>query len=142
MKHQFGVTIGSDLSREEISGLTNFPYVAVLDLRRSDNNGPRPIEEMTLRRLANFRVSYHQTPMNLRTPDRRRENELYLSITEKRGNVLVLTDEPVQVARFCQGLDIPFTSKDLYLVETTSDYVPIQVKAKSGRVGHFGSLAS
>lgn len=142
MKHQFGVTIGSDLSREEINNLTNFPYVSVLDLRRCDQNGPRPIEEMTLRRLANFRVSYHQTPMSLRVPDRRRENELFLNITEKRGNVLVLTDEPVQVARFCQGLDIPFSSKDLYLVETASDYVPVQQKTKSGRIGHFGSLAS
>ena len=142
MKHQFGITIGSDLSREEITGLTDFPYVAVLDLRRCEKDGPRPIEEMTLRRLANFRVPYQQTPMSMRTPNRRKENELFSSITEQRGNVLVLTDEPVQVARFCQGLDIPFSSKDMYLLETATNYVPVQTKAKCGSVRQFGSLAS
>jgi len=141
MKHEFGVTIGSSLGDQDIRDTQTFDYVCVLDLRRCVNNGPLPIEEKTLRKLANFRVSYEQMPMTFYGNDTRKENELFRTITEQRGNVLVLTDEMVPAARFCQQLDIPFSSRDLYIVETASDYIPVQVRKMSSARFQFGSLA-
>jgi len=142
MKHQFGVTIASSLTDQDIRDTQTFHHVSVLDLRRCVNNEAFPIEESTLRKLTNFRVSYEQMPMSLRSSNKRKENDLMRMITEQCGNVLVLTDEPVPMARFCQQLDIPFSSKDLYIVETASDYVPVQVKNRYATPASFGSFAS
>ncbi len=141
MEHQFGVTIASSLEDAEICSTKSFPHVCVLDLRRCVNNGPLPVRESTLRKLKNFRVDYDQIPMTFYNQDRRSENLLYLGITQQQGNVLVLTDEPVPLARFCQQMNIPFKSRDLFIVETAEDYVPVQAKAKRNGAA-FGSLAS
>ncbi len=142
MTHEFGVTISSKLSDQDIRDTQTFNHVRVLDLRRCVNNGPFPIEERTLRRLANFRIAYEQMPMTLYGNNSRQKNELFRTITEQHGNVLVLTDEMVPVARFCQQLDIPFSSRDLFIVETASDYIPIQVREPQMPRPQFGSRAS
>ena len=142
MKQHFGVTIGSTLETKDIRDNRVFPYVNVLDLRQCENNGPRPIEETTLRRLANFRVRYEQKPMSLRNCNRRLENELFRMITDQVDNLLILSDEPAQVARFCRQLDIPFAIRDLYIIENASDYVPIQQNTRPKGTASFGSLAS
>ena len=142
MKYEFGVTIGSRLDDQDIRDTQTFKHVHVLDLRRCINNGPFPIEERTLRKLANFQVTYEQMPMSLYSASTRAENELFNTITNTKGNVLILTDEMVPLARFCQQLDIPFSSRDLYIVETAGDYVPVQVAKKPRVATRFGSLAS
>ena len=142
MKYEFGVTIGSRLDDQDIRDTQTFKHVHVLDLRRCINNGPFPIEERTLRKLANFQVTYEQMPMSLYSASSRAENELFNTITNTKGNVLILTDEMVPLARFCQQLDIPFSSRDLYIVETAGDYVPVQVAKKPRVATRFGSLAS
>ncbi len=141
MKHQFGVTISTNLSDQDIRDTKTFYHVCVLDLRRCINNGPFPIEETTLRKLANFRVAYEQLPQSLYSGSSRAENDLYRSIVEQQGNVLILTDEPVPLARFCLQMDIPFSSKELYLVETASDYLPVQMSQKAAHHSRFGSFA-
>ena len=95
MKYEFGVTIGSRLDDQDIRDTQTFKHVHVLDLRRCINNGPFPIEERTLRKLVNFQVTYEQMPMSLYSASSRAENELFNTITNTKGNVLILIDEMV-----------------------------------------------
>ena len=127
MRNEFGVTIGSNLTDQDIRDTDKFHHTCVLDMRRCINNGPRPIEETTLRRLANFRVSYEQMPMSLYSATARQQNELYRTITEQGGNVLVLTDEPIPMAHLCQQTNIPFSSRNMFIVETGAGDVPVQM---------------
>lgn len=142
MKHQFGVKIATSLETDDICDIWGKAHVCVIDLRRCINNGPFPIEETTLRRLANYRIAYHQMPMSLYSATARQENELYRTITEQGGTVLVVTDHPVPLARLCQQCDIPFTSTDMYIVETASDYIPVQIAPKPTPPAQFGSFGA
>ena len=141
MDIKFCVTLSSKLNENDIRDSQTFNYSSVIDLRRCSNNGPLPIEEKTLRKLANFRVTYEQMPMALYTPNARKQNELFRMITEQRGSVLVLTDEMVPMVRFCEQLNIPFSSRDLYIVETASDYEPVQMLKQATQRSQFGCLA-
>ena len=140
MSHTFGVTITTNLQTSDIRDNRAFSHVCVIDLRRCVNNGAYPIEEGILRRLANFRVDYEQLPMSLYSRSSRAENELLRMITEQRGNVLIVTDHPVPLARFCRELDIPFKSNEMYLVETAGDYIPVQMKPQPKPAANFGSF--
>ena len=70
----------------------------------------------------------------------RQENDLLRCIQEQQGNVMVITDHTVPLARFCQDFDIPFRSRDLYIVETARDYVPVQVRKHVSQGARFGSF--
>ena len=142
MRHAFGVTIATSLEASDISCTERFPHVCVVDLRRCVNNGPHPIEERVLRRLANFRIAYEQLPMSLYSCSSRNENTLMRTITDQQGNVLVLTDHPVPMARFCRELDIPFRSKEPYMMEAANDYVPVSIKSRPKPTAKFGTFGS
>ncbi|MFD0916651.1 hypothetical protein ACFQ14_09555 [Pseudahrensia aquimaris] len=141
-KDTFGVTIASTLDISEITNQEDFTFSAVIDMRRATDKTAYPVEEVTLRRLRNFRISYQQMPMNLYEPTSREENELHRAITDQQGTILVLTDHAVPLARFCRQMDIPFRSRELYIVETESDYVPVQVPATQRAASRFGTFGS
>ena len=133
MRHEFGVTIGSNLTDQDIRDTDTFHHTCVLDMRRCINNGPRPIEETTLRRLANFRVGYEQMPMSLYSATSRQQNDLYRTITEQRGNVLVLTDEPLPMAQLCEQTNIPVSGRDIFIMETAKGDIPVQMKTPAAQ---------
>ncbi len=141
MKYEFGVTITTELATNDIGVEKKFDHVCVLDLRRCANNGPFPIEEAVLRKLANFRVAYEQMPMSLYSPTSRQENELLRVITEQCGNVMIISDHPVPLARFCKDFNIPFKTMQKFLVANETDYVPVQLLQKQQpQRAAFGSL--
>ena len=142
MNYAFGVTIGSSLDCQDLGPGKKFDHSCVVDLRRCVNNGPQPVEESLLRKLANYRVAYEQMPISMYSANARQKNDLFRTISEHGSNVFILCDEMVAVARFCQELDIPFSSKDLFLVETANDYIPVQVSPRPVQTSSFGSLAS
>ncbi len=141
MANAFRVTITTSLNVEHIYDNRKFPHHCVIDLRRCENGRAFPIEETVLRRLKNFRVGLDQSPTDLLGATSRQENELYRTITENGHNVLVVTDQPAAVARFCQQLDIPFVSRELYLVEEPHEYLDAATYNPATSAARFGSLA-
>lgn len=127
-RHEFGVTIASNLSLAQVADVGKFNQAHVLDLRFCEANQPRPIEEVILKRLSNIRVGYEQMPLDTKAMSRRQENQLFNMLCEQRGNILVLTDQVAGVANFCAELDIPYLSTELYLVETGAGTKPVQVE--------------
>ena len=126
-KFEFGVTIVSDLELSQLEDVAAFNHVHVLDLRRGVNGKAMPIEEAIVKRLSNLWVVYEQMPTDLHKMNSRQENALYNAICEQGGSTLVITNQVVMMGTFCMGLDIPFVSSELYLVETGSATVPVQV---------------
>ena len=141
MKLEFGVTIATDLSVEDVQGLSGFPHFYVVDLRMLPDGTAKPIAEPVLKRLKNFHVDYHQMPMDLDNATSRQENDLLRTMTDQPGNILVLADKMVPVARFCQELDIPFLSRDLYLVENGRGITPAQINTQINNVLPFEKIA-
>ena len=128
MKYDFGVTIATSLATGEICTNESFQYIAVLDLRCCENSGPHAIEEQIFKRLRFCHITFHQLPTNLHTANTRQQNELYALITGLRGRVLVITDHPELLNKFCEGLDIPCTNRIVHHLEPANDVMPFQIK--------------
>lgn len=141
MNHEFGVTIATSINVDEIGRPHTFRCNCVLDLRRAADGSALPISEILLKRLRDFRVNYEQMPVDMRDPTAREENDLYRTICEQRGGVLVVTDEADAVIAFCKRLDIPVTRRGLYLVDTQAFEVPSAVREEPAVRGQYARMA-
>lgn len=130
MKYEFGVTIANDLALEEIS-TSNFPHVSVLDLRHDTNDSAHAIEEACLKRLRNLQVEYQQMPVNLDCINSRTENQLFQTILDHSGNLLILTHEAEGIARFCNSLDVPVRFRRLRLLSFDAPSQPLAQNVKT-----------
>ena len=127
MSTEFSVRIATNLEVEDICSSTAFPYVAVIDLRRTPGRSAAlPVEERVLKQLTKLFIPYTQLPTCLKNASSRCENELFNRICYYRGAVLVVTDDTVPMSHFCMGLDIPFSCGDQYRIETEINYVPVR----------------
>ena len=118
MKTNFSVTITKSLKAVDIQSGENFDHCKVLDMRCETGAQALPIDEFVLKRLQNHFVGYSQVPLSLKQNNTGDETHLYRLIRQEDGDVLVVTDEVGQVAEFCTRMNIPFKSKDFYVVET------------------------
>lgn len=132
MQHDFGVTIVSDLATSDVRGADVFPHTHVIDLRYNPNACARPCDETTWKRMRSYFVEYDQMPVNLQNPSSRQENALLRQITEQGGNVLIVTEQVVAMAHFCQDFDIPHSSPELAVFETATGTLPVKL-ARTGK---------
>lgn len=116
MNNEISVTIRSTLHDRDISSMSTFQHPEVLDLRKCAQNGPRPIEEIVLKKLANFQVSYEQMPTKIGARTSQAHTNFLGNISQKRGDILVLTDEPARLERLCNQKSITCTNRDLHVV--------------------------
>ncbi len=141
MKHAFVVTIATDLSSQEICDTKSFRHKSILDLRCSDCGSSRAAPESLFKRLRNFQISYDQRPTNLLKKSSDCENPLVDWISDQNSDVMIITDHVVAVARICQKNGISFSSRELYIVETGSDHVPVQLGGQVQYDERVNSLA-
>ncbi|MEM7636681.1 MAG: hypothetical protein AAF299_19090 [Pseudomonadota bacterium] len=104
MHNQSDITIASELDLHNMRSGADMPCHEVLDLRFTSAASARPVEEDVLLRLRNLHVGYAQLPVNLNQPDDRRKNDLSHRITERRGRMMIITDQPEAVNEFCTGI--------------------------------------
>lgn len=123
MNHIFNITITTNVSTSDIRSTTAFPYSKVIDLRCINSGIALAVNENVSLKLRSFHVDYQQAPINLKDSSSRQQNDLFRTLTEETGNVLVVTDDVVLLEQFCQELDIPFKNRGLHLVVSTPDSV-------------------
>lgn len=124
MKNGFSVTVTKSLKAVDIRSGGDFDHCKVLDMRCEAKAQSTPIDEFVLKRLQNHFVGYAQVPLSLKFENSGDETHLYRLIRQEEGDVLIVTDEISQVADFCTRMNIPFKSKDFYVVESgAGDYV-------------------
>lgn len=131
MANSFGIAIASKLSCDDIRTVTGFPHKFVLDIRRGKNGGAFPIEESTMKKLANFQVDYHQKPIDLRKPTFAEGNALVSLITDRLDNTLLLTDDVSSAVGFCKERDIPFVCNELYVIDAAKTTRPTSSRINS-----------
>lgn len=93
------VTIAKDLTVDDVSGLSDFPFNAVIDLRRDERFGARPVNERLVKRLGNFFVDFNQIPVDV-TIEAFTE-ELLAHVVRHDGDLLVLTDQIAEFRTLC-----------------------------------------
>ncbi len=142
MYNNFSVAAARHLVPHEIQSGTKFPHSHVIDLRCDGPSESRAIEEEVLKRLANHHISYQQLPFDSDTSAGNAEKSLLELIIQKRGEVLVVTDQVSRIADFCQRLNIPFNSKSFYIVETGKGDMIRHVPAAPVFKTSFGNFAS
>jgi hypothetical protein len=120
-KTQFGVTLAKRINPNVIGSIYTQKHVMVLDIRakKCEKTGDliaKGIKEKTLKKLQNFQIKYEQMPIDLTTMNARQSNELLRTICEQAGNVLLLSEQTMDVMNFCHDCHIPITAKELVLV--------------------------
>lgn len=142
MRHNVSITIVKSLELDDIKSGQRFPHRHVLDLRGCGEGNSRPIEEPTLKCLHNHFIDYEQACLNLRNPDEHAEMQLMNLITQKQGDILVITDQVSQMADYCMRTNIPFVTKDFYIVETGKGGVVKHVPPQPAYNIKFGAFVS
>ncbi len=104
MQNHTDIKIASELDLQSMRRGADMTCEAVLDLRFTDTANARPVEEEVFLRLRNLQVGYDQLPVNLHQSDRRHENDLAHRITERRGRMMIITDQPEAVSAFCRDI--------------------------------------
>lgn len=119
MQYHTDIKIAAGLDLQTMQRGADMTCDTVLDLRFTNGVDARPVEEEVFLRLRNLQVGYDQLPVNLRQSDQRHKNDLARRITESRGRVMIITDQPEAVSAFCSDLadNTP----------TTGDSVPQQI---------------
>jgi len=141
MRHNISITIAKHLLDHEIQSGQKFPHHRIIDLRRCENGKCRPIEETTLKRLKNHFISYGQMSLDMNTSDESDEAHFAETVEHYKGDILVITDQVSQIAGFCQRQNMPFTTKEFYVVETgkgdTFRHVQSQPSSYTAKFGTF-----
>lgn len=101
MHNHTDIKIASELDLQAMQRGADMTCDAVLDLRFTDASDARPVEEEIFLRLRNLQVGYEQLPVNLHHADGRNENDLARRITERRGRIMIITDQPEAVSALC-----------------------------------------
>jgi hypothetical protein len=104
MQDHNAITIASELDLHNMKRGADMPCHAVLDLRFTGAANARPVEEEVLLRLRNLQVAYEQLPVNLQQVDGRHQNDLAHRITERRGRMMIITDQPEAVSALCRDI--------------------------------------
>ncbi len=104
MQNHTDIKIASELDLQTMQRGADMTCDAVLDLRFTDAADARPVEEEVFLRLRNLQVGYEQLPVNLHQSDRRHKNDLAHRITERRGRMMIITDQHEAVSAFCSDL--------------------------------------
>jgi hypothetical protein len=104
MQNHTDIKIASELDLQLMQRGADMTCEAVLDLRFTDAAHARPVEEEIFLRLRNLQVDYDQLPVNLHQSDRQHKNDLAHRITERRGRMMIITDQPEAVSAFCSDL--------------------------------------
>ena len=104
MQNHTDIKIASELDLHNMKRGADMPCHAVLDLRFTSAANARPVEEEVLLRLRNLQVGYDQLPVNLHQADGRHKNDLARRITERRGRMMIITDQPEAVSALCSDL--------------------------------------
>ena len=112
------VTVSRTLDLDEIISGEGFNFNHVVDLRCGDELQARPIEERVMKKLRNYFIEYEQMPMTNGKSGPCEEVRLCEDLNEMGGSILVVTDDIPYVASLCNLYDIPFTSREFYVVET------------------------
>ena len=104
MQHHTDIKIAAGLDLQTMQRGADMTCDTVLDLRFTDAVDARPVEEEVFLRLRNLQVGYDQLPVNLHQSDEQHKNDLARRITESRGRVMIITDQPEAVGAFCGDL--------------------------------------
>lgn len=104
MHNQTDIKIASELDLQTMQRGADMTCDTVLDLRFTDAADARPVEEEVFLRLRNLQVGYEQLPVNLHHTDGRNENDLARRITETRGRIMIITDQPEAVSALCSDI--------------------------------------
>ncbi len=136
---RFTITIARAMEQEEIRSNGGFGHVNVIDVRRNDDGGSRPIEEGVLKKLKNHFIGYEQMSMD---DSAACDEALMARAGSNNGDTLILADDVAHVARLCQERNIPFTSRSFYVVETGKGDLVRSVVEKQPFQPRFGTFAS
>ncbi|WP_108880875.1 hypothetical protein [Anderseniella sp. Alg231-50] len=141
MQHDTEITIANDLDVQNMQRASDLPCAAVLDIRFTAATGARPVEEEVLLRLRNLQVDYEQLPIDLSKPHGWQKNDLMRRITEGRGRMMVITDQPEAVSAFCRDIEVPEAhfARD---AQTAVPAVPHQHAPQPGTAGFQRSAAA
>ncbi len=140
------VTVSRTLDLDEITSNGDFDFNHVVDLRCGEELQARPIEERVMKKLRNYFIEYEQMPMANGKSGPCEEVRLCEDLNEMGGTILVVTDDIPYVASLCNLYEIPFTSREFYVVETgkgdivksVTPEVAAQTAKQTVRFGTFG----
>jgi len=104
MQNHTDIKIASELDLQSMQRGADMTCEAVFDLRFTDVADARPVEEEVFLRLRNLQVSYEQLPVNLLQSEERDTNDLAHRITERRGRVMIITDQPEEMRALCRDI--------------------------------------
>ncbi|MEO9876272.1 MAG: hypothetical protein ABJM26_06825 [Anderseniella sp.] len=104
MQNHTDIKIASELDLQSMQHGADMTCEAVLDLRFTDVANARPVEEEVFLRLRNLQVSYEQLPVNLHQSDGQDTTDLAHRITERRGRVMIITDQPEEMRALCSDI--------------------------------------
>ncbi len=104
MQHHTEIRIASELDLQTMQRGADMTCDAVLDLRFTDAAAARPVEEEVFLRLRNLQVGYDQLPVDLDRADGRRKGDLVRRISEHRGPVMIVTDQPEAASALCRDI--------------------------------------
>ena len=104
MQHHTDIKIASELDLQSMQRGADMTCDAVLDLRFTDAAAARPVEEEVLLRLRNLQIGYDQLPVDLRRADGQHKGDLARRITEHRGLIMIVTDQPEAVSALCSDI--------------------------------------
>lgn len=124
LRNAFGVTIATSLKAENVLNAAQLAYAHVIDIRRNQNGRAMPVDVAVPQRLNDLSIGFEQYPVDLEELSPRQENELLRMIVDQRAHVLVVTDQPLDLAWKCHEGHIPFSGEGLYMVESGSGVAP------------------
>ena len=104
MQNHTDIKIASELDLQTMQRGADMTCDAVLDLRFTDAADARPVEEDVFLRLRNLQVGYEQLPVNLQQSDGPHKTDLARRITERRGRMMIITDQAEAMSAFCTDI--------------------------------------
>ncbi len=104
MQHHTDIKIANELDLQTMQRGADMTCDAVLDLRFTDATAARPVEEEVFLRLRNLQVGYDQLPVDLHQADGRHKDNLARRISEHRGPMMIVTDQPEAVSALCSDI--------------------------------------
>lgn len=125
----FGVTIATSLKTEDVVNAAQLPYAHVIDIRCNQNGRAMPVDVAVPQRLNDLSIGFEQYPLDLENLSPRQENELLRMIVDQRTQVLVVTDQALDLAWKCHEGHIPFSGEGLYMVESGRGVAPAFVQS-------------
>ena len=93
------IAIANSLSASDAKSLYESGCSKVIDLRCAPCQSARPVEEMVVRRLENYRIGYDQFPIDGITLDNERLSDFRSTLMHTDEEVVIVSDIPAEIAR-------------------------------------------